>query len=92
MSPILTVAVFMALTCYAVAMALALYRLLLGPGVEDRIVALDFLYLNGMLVLLVLGIRHASGMVFEAALLIALAACVSTAALAKFLLRGEVIE
>jgi multicomponent K+:H+ antiporter subunit F len=92
MSPILTVAVFMALTCYAVAMALALYRLLLGPGVEDRIVALDFLYLNGMLMLLVLGIRHASGMVFEAALLIALAACVSTAALAKFLLRGEVIE
>ena len=92
MSPLLSVAVFMALTCYAVAMALALYRLLRGPGVEDRILALDFLYVNGMLVLLVLGIRYASGMVFEAALLIAMAACVSSAALAKFVLRGEVIE
>lgn len=92
MSPLLSVAVFMALTCYTVAMSLALFRLLRGPGAEDRIVALDFLYLNGMLVLLVLGIRYASGMVFEAALLIALAACVSSAALAKFLLRGEVIE
>ena len=92
MSPILAVAVWMTLTCYAVAMALALFRLLRGPGNEDRILALDFLYVNGMLVLLVLGIRYASGMVFEAALLIALAACVSSAALAKFLLRGEVIE
>ena len=92
MSPILSIAVFMALTCYAVAMALALFRLLRGPGAEDRILALDFLYVNGMLVLLVLGIRYASGMVFEAALLIAMAACVSSAALAKFVLRGEVIE
>ena len=92
MSPILSFAVIMALTCFTVAMALALFRLLRGPGAEDRVVALDFLYVNGMLVLLVLGIRFASGMVFEAALLIALAACVSSAALAKFLLRGEVIE
>ena len=92
MSPLLSVAVFMALTCYAVAMALALYRLLRGPGAEDRILALDFLYVNSILVLLVLGIRYASGMVFEAALLIAMSACVSSAALAKFLLRGEVIE
>ena len=44
------------------------------------------------LVLMLLGIRYASGMVFEAALLIALASCVASAALAKFLLRGEVIE
>jgi len=47
---------------------------------------------NGMLALLVLGIRYASGMVFEAALVIAIAGGVSSAALAKFLLRGEAIE
>ena len=92
MSLLLSVAIFVTLTCYAVAMSLALVRLLKGPGVEDRILALDFLYLCGMLALLVLGIRYASGMVFEAALLISLAACVSSAALAKFVLRGEVIE
>ena len=54
--------------------------------------ALDFLYVNGMLVMLVLGIRYASDMYFEAALLIALFGFVGSAALAKFLLRGEVIE
>ena len=92
MTPVLSRAVFVALACYAVAMALALARLLRGPGAEDRVLALDFLSVNGMLALLVVGIRYASGMVFEAALLIALAAAVSSAALAKFLLRGEAIE
>jgi len=92
MSPLLSVSLFIALTCYVVAMALALPRLLRGPGAEDRVLALDFLYLNGMLALMLVGVRYGSGMVFEAALLIALAAGVSSAALAKFLLRGEVIE
>jgi multicomponent K+:H+ antiporter subunit F len=92
MSPLLSIAVFATLLCYAVAMSLAVVRLLRGPGAEDRVLALDFLYVNGILVLLLLGIRYASGMVFEAALLIALAGCVSSASLAKFLLRGEVIE
>jgi len=45
-----------------------------------------------MLVLLVLAIRYDSAMYFEAALLMALFGFVSSAALAKFLLRGEVIE
>ena len=92
MTPLLSIAVFATLSCYAVAMALGVVRLLRGPSAEDRVLALDFLYVNGMLVLMLLGIRYASGMVFEAALLIALASCVASAALAKFLLRGEVIE
>ena len=57
-----------------------------------QVLALDFLYVNGMLVMLTLGIFFASGMYFVAALLIALFGFVSSAALAKFLLRGEVIE
>ncbi|MEO8486453.1 MAG: K+/H+ antiporter subunit F [Betaproteobacteria bacterium] len=92
MTPLLSIAIFATLTCYALSMVLAVVRLMRGPGAEDRVLALDFLYVNGMLAILLLGIRYASGMVFEAALLIALAACVSSMALAKFLLRGEVIE
>ena len=63
-----------------------------GPRAQDRVLALDFLYIVGMLMMLVLGIRYASNMYFEAALLIALFGFVSSVALAKFLLRGEVIE
>ena len=92
MSTLLGSAIVVALACYSVAMVLALVRLLRGPSAQDRVLALDFLYVNGMLVMLVLGIRFASSMYFVAALLIALFGFVSSAALAKFLLRGEVIE
>ena len=76
----------------ALAMAFALYRLLRGPRAQDRVLALDTLYVNGMLIMLALGIRYASSMYFEAAFLIALFGFVGSTALAKFLLRGEVIE
>jgi len=92
MSPLLTAAIFVTLACYALAMTLTALRLLRGPGAQDRVLALDLLYILGMLVVLVLGIRYSSQMYFEAALLIALFGFVGSAALAKFLLRGEVIE
>ena len=92
MSTLLASAIVVALACYSVAMVLALVRLLRGPSAQDRVLALDFLYVNGMLVMLTLGIFFASGMYFVAALLIALFGFVSSAALAKFLLRGEVVE
>ena len=92
MTTLLSSAILVALACYSVAMILALVRLLRGPSAQDRVLALDFLYVNGMLVMLTLGIFFASGMYFVAALLIALFGFVSSAALAKFLLRGELIE
>lgn len=92
MSPFLSLAIDAALACYAIALAIALVRLLRGPAAEERILALDFMGIVAILVLLVVGIRYRSGMTFEAALLIALTGFVATAALAKFLLRGEVIE
>ena len=81
-----------ATTLLIVAMGLTLIRLLKGPNAQDRIVALDGMYLNGMLLMLVLSIRYTSAEYFEAALLIALFGCVGTTAMAKFLPRGEVIE
>ena len=67
-------------------------RLLRGPTAQDRVLALDCLYINGMLMMLVLGIVYASNVYFEAAMLIALFGFVGSTAMAKFLLRGEVIE
>lgn len=92
MSQILSGAMMLTLACYALAMVFTLIRLLQGPSAQDRVLALDYLYLIGMLLVLVLGIRYSSNMYFEAALLVALFGFVSSAALAKFLLRGEVIE
>jgi multicomponent K+:H+ antiporter subunit F len=92
MSSLLSGAILFALSSYAVASVLVLSRLIAGPRAQDRVFALDLLYLHAMLVMLVLGIRHQSDMYFEAALLIALFGFVSSAAMAKFILRGEVIE
>jgi multicomponent K+:H+ antiporter subunit F len=92
MSGLLFGAIAFALGCYALASMLVLVRLIRGPRAQDRVFALDLLYLHAMLVMLVLGIRHQSDMYFEAALLIALFSFVSSSAMAKFILRGEVIE
>ncbi|MGR4867623.1 K+/H+ antiporter subunit F [Variovorax sp. LARHSF232] len=92
MTPVLFWSLKLALLLLAVAMLCALYRLLAGPTAQDRITALDCLYINGMLMMLVLGINYASAVYFEAAMLIALFGFVGSTALAKFLLRGEVIE
>jgi multicomponent K+:H+ antiporter subunit F len=74
------------------AMACAAFRMLRGPRAQDRVVAFDTLYVSAMLLLLTLGIRSGTTFYFEAALIIALLGFVGTVALAKFLLRGEVIE
>lgn len=89
---VLSWALPLAMGMLALAMLLALVRLLRGPSAQDRVLALDCMYLNGMLLVLVLGIHYGSTTYFEAALLIALLGFVGTTAMAKFLLRGEVIE
>ena len=89
---ILLVAVTAAQVMLALAMALALMRMIRGPRAQDRVLGLDTLYVNSMLMLLVFGMRTGSALYFEAALIIAMLGFVATVALAKFLMRGEVIE
>jgi multicomponent K+:H+ antiporter subunit F len=74
------------------AMACMVLRLIRGPRAQDRVLCFDALYVDAMLLLLTFGIRTGSTLYFEAALAMALLGFVSSAALAKFLMRGEVIE
>lgn len=76
----------------AAALLLSLWRLLEGPSLSDRILALDTLYINSIALIILLGMYMGSPLYFEAALLIALLGFVSTAALCKYLLRGDIIE
>lgn len=92
MSAFLAFAANFAALGFSLAMLFALLRLFSGPAAQDRVLALDTLYINGMLMLLVLGVRSGSTAYFDMALLIAMFGFVGTIALAKFLLRGEVIE
>lgn len=74
------------------ALVLNLWRLLKGPGVTDRILALDTMVINIIGVIVLAGIAGGSGSSFEAALLLAMVGFVGTVAYAKFLLRGNIIE
>lgn len=75
-----------------VALLLNLYRLAVGPSLPDRILALDTMYVNAIALIVLFGIRMASDLYFEAGLMIALIGFVSTVAVTRFLLRGDIIE
>ncbi|MCD2517983.1 K+/H+ antiporter subunit F [Massilia sp. G4R7] len=92
MQTLLELSIGYALVCVLVAMAFCAVRLLRGPSAHDRVLALDTLWMCGMLLALVLGIRFGTQVYFEAAILVALVGFVSTIAMAKFLMRGEIIE
>lgn len=75
-----------------VAVLLNLLRLFRGPDLPDRVLALDTLYINGLALIVLLGIGMASDVFFEAALLIAVMGFVSTVAVGKYLLHGDIID
>ncbi|MDR6819118.1 multicomponent K+:H+ antiporter subunit F [Neorhizobium sp. 2083] len=89
---ILFTAVSIAQLMLAAAMAIASVRMFRGPRAQDRIIGLDTLYINAMLLLVTFGIGTGRVIYFESALVIGMLGFVATVALAKFLMRGEVIE
>jgi multicomponent K+:H+ antiporter subunit F len=89
---LLTWSILLAQLLLGLAIACAAFRLLWGPRAQDRVLGLDTLYVNATMLLLTFGMRTGSTLYFEASLVIALVGFVATAALAKFLMRGEVIE
>lgn len=78
--------------CLALAMGCAALRIVRGPRAQDRVLGMDAMYAAGMLLLLTYGIQTGRTLFFESALVIGLLGFASTVALAKFLMRGEVIE
>ena len=92
MSPILAWSIGLAQILLGLAMGCATLRMLIGPRAQDRVAGFDSLYVNAMLLLVTFGMRSGSALYFEATLIVALLGFVSSVALAKFLLRGEVIE
>jgi len=74
------------------AMGLNVWRLLRGPDATDRVLALDTLYINTVALLVLSGLAHGRDLFYESAILIALLGFVGTVALAKYLLRGDIIE
>ena len=75
-----------------IALILNFWRLVIGPHIVDRILALDTMYINSIALILIYGIYNRTTLYFEAALLIAMLGFVSSVAFGKYLLRGDIIE
>lgn len=88
----LEIAIPIAFALMALALLLNLWRVVRGPDLPDRILALDTLYINSIALLVLFGIHLDTAIYFEAALLIAMMGFVGTVAVAKYLLRGDIIE
>ena len=88
----LEISIAIGLGAIVLATFLNLWRLLLGPEITDRVLALDTFYINTIALLMLLGIRLSNAIFFEAALLIAMMGFIGTVALAKYILRGDIIE
>ncbi|BAP15563.1 MAG: cation:proton antiporter [Alcanivorax borkumensis] len=88
----LETAISIALALITLAWVLNLYRLIIGPSLPDRVLALDTMYINSIALIVVYGIQVDSKLYFEAAMLIALIGFVSTIAVAKYVTRGDIIE
>ncbi len=88
----LSTALSIAMLLLGIAIALNLWRLVIGPSLPDRILALDTMYINAIALLVMFGIYQGNTLYFEAALLIAVMGFVGTVALSKYLLRGDIIE
>ena len=89
---ILVLSLDIAVGAVSLAMALCAWRLMRGPHITDRVLAIDTLYINAVALVVLLGIRLQTPLQFEAALIMAMLGFASTVALARYLTRGDVIE
>jgi multicomponent K+:H+ antiporter subunit F len=92
MSPLLLGAANVAIGILGIALLLCLGRLVRGPSLPDRILALDTLYVDTIALLVVVGIRFSEPAFFDGALVIALLGFIGTVALAKYQLRGDIVD
>jgi multicomponent K+:H+ antiporter subunit F len=85
-------ALTLALAMFGIALALTCWRLLAGPDVLDRVLALDTMYVNALAIVVLLGLKFRTQVYFEAALVIAMLGFVGTVVMARFVGRGDVID
>jgi multisubunit Na+/H+ antiporter MnhF subunit len=76
----------------AVSLGLCVYRLLRGPAVVDRLLAVDTIATNVLAFLLVWSIYQRTDVYMDSVIVLALLSFVATVAIAKALMRGRIID
>ena len=89
---LLNAALILSFVTLGVSQIMAMIRLVIGPDAGDRILALDTMVINAIGIVILLGVWQGTSIYFEVTLIIAMLGFVSTVALARFVLRGDIIE
>lgn len=92
MKELLSVCIDIGIVSVAISILLCAWRLFTGPDAADRILAVDTLYMGLVALVVLLGMRWQTGLLFEAALIVAMLGFVSTVALSRYITRGDVLE
>ena len=88
----MTFAITFAMGCFSIGLLCCLVRVMKGPHMGDRVLALDTMVINAIALMLLYGILHGTEVYFESVVIIAMLGFVSTVAYARFILRGNIIE
>lgn len=88
----LTYSLYFAFGCFGVGLLLNLWRIVMAPGIGDRVLALDTMVINAIALVALYGMLAGTAAYFEAAMIIAMVGFVSTVAYCRYMLRGDIIE
>ena len=81
-----------ALTLFAISIAIALIRIFKGPSMPDRAVALDMIGVNLISMIAVISIVLKTKAFLEAILILGILAFISTIAISNYVERGVIVE
>lgn len=82
----------LSLTLFMFAIALSLYRVIKGPSLPDRAIALDTIGVNLISAIAIVSIVLKTKAYLEAILIIGILAFIGTIAFSKYIERGVIVE
>ncbi|MDD4775815.1 MAG: Na(+)/H(+) antiporter subunit F1 [Syntrophomonas sp.] len=82
----------LALFLLAISVTILLHRIIKGPSMPDRVLALDAIGIHLIAMMAVLSISLRTSAFFEIMLLLAILSFIGTVALTKFIERGVLVE
>ncbi|TQS71037.1 Na(+)/H(+) antiporter subunit F1 [Ornithinibacillus gellani] len=81
-----------AMVLFGISIAVALYRIIRGPSLPDRVISMDFIGVNLISAIAVFSVLFQTRAYLEVILILGILAFISTIALSKFIERGVIIE
>ncbi|MEL3959834.1 Na(+)/H(+) antiporter subunit F1 [Lysinibacillus endophyticus] len=81
-----------ALTLFMIAIAILLYRVIMGPSMPDRAIALDTIGVNLISAIAIVSILLNTKAFLEAILILGILAFIGTIAFSKYIERGVIVE